>query len=126
MELRTPLSRARGLGSAKDGTRHFIAQRLSALALVPLSLWFVASLVALVGADYQAMQAWVQSPIPAALLIALIVMSTWHADLGIQVVVEDYIHTEIVKITALVLVKFTVYLLAIVGILSVLRVSLAG
>jgi len=126
MELRTPLSRARGLGSAKDGTRHFIAQRLSALALVPLSLWFVASLVALAGADYQAMQAWVQSPIPATLLIALILMSVWHADLGIQVVVEDYIHTEIVKITTLVLVKFTVYLLAIVGILSVLRVSLAG
>src|SRR5260221_405922 len=91
MELRTPLGRARGLGSAKEGVAHWWAQRTTAVALVPLTLWFVASVIGLIGADYATAVAWFKSPINATLMILLVVATFYHAALGVQVGDQDAI-----------------------------------
>jgi succinate dehydrogenase / fumarate reductase membrane anchor subunit len=124
--LRTPLGRARGLGSAKEGVEHWWWQRLTAVALVPLSLWFAATLIGHLGGDYAAAVAWIGSPIPAILLILTVVTSLYHAALGVQVVIEDYVHKEWVKVTALILLRLVCFLLAVAGIFAVLRLSLKG
>ena len=118
--FRAPLGRVRGLGAAKEGVQHWWVQRLTAVALVPLSLWFVASIIALAGADHAAVTAWLAAPLPLGLMIVLIVATFWHAQLGVQVVVEDYVHAEGVKIVALVLVKFASLALALAAILALL------
>ena len=120
MSLRSPLGRVRGLGSAKDGTNHWWAQRLTALALIPLTLWFCAAVVSLSGADHAAVAAWAGSPVVAGLLILLIAATFYHAYLGLQVVIEDYIHKELYKIAGLLVVKAAAIILALTGILSVL------
>ena len=120
MSLRTQLARVRGLGSAKEGTDHWWGQRLSAIALVPLTIWFVASVAALAGADHQTLTDWVSSPLVASVLVLLVIATFYHAYLGLQVVIEDYVHHEGVKIASLILVKGASILLAVVGILSVL------
>ena len=120
MSLRSPLGRVRGLGTAKEGVGHWWSQRLTAIALIPLAIWFVASVAALTGADYQTLRDWVASPLVASLLILLIVATFYHAYLGLQVVIEDYVHSEGVKIGALVVVKGLSILLAVIGIVSVL------
>ena len=126
MSLRSPLARVRGLGSAKEGVAHWWAQRLTALALVPLTLWFVVSLVGLTGADHAAVAAWAGSPLVAALLIFLMVATFYHAYLGLQVVIEDYIHSEALKLTSLLLVKAAALLLGLIGVLAVLRLLVGG
>ncbi len=120
MSLRTPLARVRGLGSAKEGTAHWWGQRLSAIALVPLTIWFVASVAALAGADHQTLRDWVASPLVASILILLIVATFYHAYLGLQVVIEDYVHGEAAKIAGLIVIKGASILLAVIGVLSVL------
>ena len=120
MSLRSSLGRVRGLGSAKEGVNHFWAQRMTALALIPLSVWFVVSLLSVLDADYDAVKAWVSSPVVAGLLILLIAATFYHAFLGLQVVIEDYIHGEGLKLAALVTVKGASWLLAIIGVISVL------
>ena len=124
MSLRSPLGRVRGLGTAKEGVGHWWSQRLTAIALVPLTVWFVASVAALTGADYQSLRDWVASPITASLLILLIVATFYHAYLGLQVVIEDYVHGEGAKIGSLVVVKGLAILLAMIGIVSVLSLLL--
>src|ERR1700741_604971 len=94
----SPLGRAIGLGSAKEGVDHWWAQRITAIALIPLSLWFVSAVIGLVGADLEAVQTWVSQPLPAILLILLLTATFYHVSLGLQVVMEDYIHTELVKL----------------------------
>ncbi len=120
MSLRSPLARVRGLGAAKEGVSHWWAQRLTALALVPLSLWFVASLATLAGADHAVVRAWVSSPLVASLLILLVVATLYHAYLGLQVVIEDYVHHEGAKLVWMLAVRVTCLVLATVGVLSVL------
>ena len=120
MSLRSPLGRVRGLGSAKEGVTHFWAQRMTALALIPLTVWFVISLLFVLGADHAAVKAWVGSPVVAGLLILLIAATFYHAFLGLQVVIEDYIHGEGLKLVTLVTVKGASWLLAMIGVLSVL------
>ena len=120
MSLRSPLGRVRGLGSAKEGVTHFWAQRMTALALIPLTVWFVISLLFVLGADHGAVKAWVGSPVVAGLLILLIAATFYHAFLGLQVVIEDYIHGEGLKLVTLVTVKGASWLLAMIGVLSVL------
>ena len=124
MSLRSPLGRVRGLGSAKDGTGHWWAQRLTALALIPLALWFCAAVVSLSGADHATMVAWAGSPVIAGLLILLIAATFYHAYLGLQVVIEDYVHNEAWKIAGLLVVKAASIVLALTGILSVLLLML--
>ena len=92
-ELRTPLARAMGLGSAKEGVQHWWAQRVSAVALVLLGLWFVASLIALAGADHLRVVAWLHGPLAAVLTILMLAAVFYHTALGLQVVIEDYVHT---------------------------------
>jgi succinate dehydrogenase / fumarate reductase, membrane anchor subunit len=123
MSLRTPLKRARGLGSAKDGTTHWWLQRVTAVALIPLLLWFVVSLVRIVGADYAHAVAWLRMPVNTTLSIILMVTLLHHAQLGMQVVFEDYCHVERVKIVSIVLMKFLAVLLGVIAVVSILRVA---
>jgi len=126
MSFRTPIGRARGLGSAKDGTAHWCAQRLTALALVPLVLWFVISILRLVGAGRAAVVDWLDSPVSAGLMILLIVATFHHAQLGVQVVIEDYVHNEAAKIASIILVKFAALILGLAAVLAVLSIVFGG
>ena len=126
MNMRAPLARVRGHGSAKSGAHHWWAQRLSAVALVPLFLWFVASLASVAAADYATAVAWLGSPLNSALMILLIGATFYHAQLGMQVVFEDYISTHWLQVTCIVLIRFLAFLLAAVSIIDVLRVALGG
>ena len=122
MGLRTSLGRVRGLGTAKEGTGHWWTQRLTSLALIPLGVWFVASVAAHAGADYEAMRAWVGSPVVASLLLLLIVTTFYHSYLGLQVVIEDYVHSEAVKLASLILVKGASLLFGTIAVVSVLMI----
>lgn len=124
--LRTPLKRARGLGSAKDGTHHFILQRITAIALVFLSIYVIGLVISLVGGDYAAVRAAVASPLNAVLLVAFLVATFWHAQLGMQVVIEDYVHTPWLAVTSQLLVIFVCVLAAIASVLAVIRIALGG
>jgi len=126
MSLRTDLGKVRGLGSAKEGVHHWWAQRLTALALIPLVLWFVASVAGLTGADIAPVRAWIAQPVTAVLLLLLIAATFHHMQLGLQVVIEDYVHTECVKVTGIVLVKFAAVVLAVAAGFSVLKIAFAG
>jgi succinate dehydrogenase / fumarate reductase membrane anchor subunit len=124
--LRSPLGRAIGLGSAKEGVEHWWRQRVTALALVPLVLWLVISLIGLVGADRAALVAWVRQPMPAMLLILLLVATFYHAALGLQVVIEDYIHGEAMKLGAIVVMRLLCIVFVARGILAVLKLALGA
>ena len=126
MSMRSALGRVRGLGSAKSGTGHWWSQRLSAIALVPLTLWFVGSLVVLAGASHAEIVAWVSSPIVASLLVLLVATTFYHSYLGLQVVIEDYVHHEGVKIAGLLVVQALCILLGLTGVLSVLSLLFGG
>lgn len=121
--LRTRLGRVRGLGSAKDGVAHWWAQRLTALALVPLTFWLVAALAALAGADHATVAGWLRQPVAAVLMVALLAAAFHHAQLGLQVVIEDYVHNEAAKLALIIVAKFGAILAALIGIFSVLRLS---
>ena len=123
MSLRSPLGRVRGLGSAKEGVQHWWSQRVTALALVPLVLWFIVSLLSLRHAEYAVVVGWVGHPFNSALLILLIISLFYHAILGLQVVIEDYVHTEALKMSLLLLMRFGLMLLAAVGIIAVVRIA---
>ncbi len=123
MTFRTPLARARGLGSAKSGTHHWWMQRLTAVVLVPLSLWFVASLLTVVTADHATVVAWLRSPVVAILACAFIVAVFYHGQLGIRVVLEDYVHSEAWKLAAIVVTMFLSLLLAIASLFAVLSIA---
>jgi succinate dehydrogenase / fumarate reductase membrane anchor subunit len=125
MSLRSPLGRARGLGSAKSGVHHFWVQRLTAIALIPLTLWFVFSVAQLAGADYGAVKWWVSHPSVAVTLALFLAVSFYHAALGVQVVIEDYVGSEAWKLTLLVLVKFGLAVLGAASIFAVLKVALS-
>jgi succinate dehydrogenase / fumarate reductase, membrane anchor subunit len=126
MSFQTPLGRVKGLGSAKDGTHHFIVQRLSAIALIPLTFCFVFALIKLIGADYATVVAWFKSPFNALMLISFILMAAWHGALGAQVVIEDYIHCESMKIFFLIIMKLAMGLTAIAGVWFVVLINLRG
>jgi succinate dehydrogenase / fumarate reductase membrane anchor subunit len=124
-DRRTPLARARGLGSAKDGLTHWWAQRLTAIALIPLTVWFAISLVMLTGADYGIARAWIGSPLVMVLLILTISIGLHHAQLGMQVVLEDYTHGAW-RVTLIVLVKFIAVIFGLGAIVAILRIGLGG
>ena len=126
MSLQTDLGKVRGLGSAKEGVHHWWAQRLTALALLPLVLWFVASVAGLAGAEFAAVRGWIGQPVTAILLVLLIVATFHHMQLGMQVVIEDYVHAEWLKITSIVLVKFASVFLAVAAVFAVLKIAFAS
>lgn len=122
-DFRSDLGRVRGLGSAKEGVHHWWMQRLSAIALVPLALWFVAALIAHTGAGYHAVSAWLSSPVVFGLMVLLVSATFYHAALGLQVIIEDYIHREGVKIALILLMKFSCALLALASVVSLLVIA---
>ncbi len=126
MSLRTPLGRVRGLGSAKEGVAHWWGQRLTAIALVPLALWFVVSIAALAGADHGAVVAWLRAPVSAILMVLLIAVSFHHLQLGLQVVLEDYVQTEGLRLAAIIGVKFAAAAFALAAVFAVLKVAFGG
>ncbi|NNC23031.1 succinate dehydrogenase, hydrophobic membrane anchor protein [Salinisphaera sp. USBA-960] len=115
----SPLAGARGLGSAKTGVTHWWMQRVTAVALVPLTLWFVASLAAHLGADYASVMNWLTSPLSATLMMIYLAAIFYHAQLGLQVIVEDYVHTEFVKFALIIGLQFANTLLGVASIVSV-------
>jgi len=125
-QMRSPLGRAVGLGSAKEGVEHWWRQRMTALLLVPLVVWFVIAVIGLVGADRATMVAWVKSPMPAMFLILLIIATFYHAALGLQVVIEDYIHGEGMKLATLIVMRLLCILFVLRGVLAVLKLAFAG
>jgi succinate dehydrogenase / fumarate reductase membrane anchor subunit len=122
-DLRTPLARARGLGSARAGLHHWWAQRLTAIALVPLVVWFAVSLVMMSGADQAMVQNWIRSPFVMVLLTLTIVIGLHHGQLGLQVVIEDYIHNEGRKLALILLVRFAAVLSGVAAIVAILRIG---
>ncbi len=123
-DLQTPLKRVRGWGSAKSGTHHFIVQRITAVALVPLVIWVVFLALSLMHADYAQARAVLHQPVRALLMIVFVGAVFWHAQLGLQVVIEDYFKQRWLEITAQLLVKFVCVLGAAASILAVIRVAL--
>jgi succinate dehydrogenase / fumarate reductase, membrane anchor subunit len=124
--LRSPLGRARGLGSAKEGVDHWVMQRITAVALVPLALWFVAAVIGLAGTDYDAMQNWVGQPLPAIAMVLLLIATFYHAGLGLQVIIEDYVHGELARLGLVILARLACLALAVAGIVAVVSLALAG
>ena len=125
-DLRTPLARARGLGSAREGVHHWWAQRLTAIALIPLVVWFAISLVMMSGADYGAVRAWIGSPAVMVLLILTIAVGLHHAQLGIQVVIEDYVHSDGWKLALIVAVRFLAVFFGLAAIVAILSIGFGG
>jgi len=123
MSLRSPLSQARGLGSAKEGVGHWWVQRLTAIALIPLSLWFVVSVARFPLLDHVTMVAWIKAPLVAVALVLFFVAMIYHATLGVQVVIEDYVGNEGTKLVSIVLVKFALYAVAAASVFAVLKIA---
>ena len=125
-DFQHPLKRARGLGSAQSGVSHWWTQRVTAAALVFLSLWFVVTVLSVLHADYATARAIVAKPWNALLLVAFVLTVCWHAVLGLQIVIEDYVHTRWKEVSLLVLVKFIAVLGTLATLMAVLRVALGA
>jgi len=122
--LRTPLKNALGLGSARQGSHHFIIQRVTAVALVLLGVWFVWTVLSLLHLDYAGAHALVAQPCNAVLLLAFVVIVFWHAQLGLQVVIEDYVHARGSQLALQLTVKFLCFLGAAASVLAILKIAL--
>lgn len=123
MDMRTPLSKVRGLGSAKEGADHFWQQRLTAVANIFLTLFMVFAVISLLDADYASVQAFIASPLVSLLIILLVVSTVFHMRLGMQVVIEDYIHAEGSKIVLLMLNTFFAIFIGLACIFAVFKIS---
>ncbi len=121
-DLRTPLSKAKGLGSAKEGTSHFWHQRLTALLLIPLVLWLGFSLAAL-PVDHASLVGWIRQPLVSIALVLMIIVTFYHAQMGLQTIIEDYISSHARRMPTLLLSNLLCLLLGIVGVVSVLKIA---
>ena len=122
--LRAPLSQAKGLGSAKEGTTHFLRQRLTALLMIPLIFWLGFGLASM-PVDYATLIATIQNPAVTVGLIILIMATFYHAQLGLQVIIVDYVSTKSTRLISIILVTFICLLLGVIGVFSVLKIALA-
>jgi succinate dehydrogenase / fumarate reductase membrane anchor subunit len=126
MGMRTPLGYVRGLGSTNDGVKHWWMQRLTGIALIPLTLWFLYSAVQLSGATHAEFITWVGTYGNPVLLSVLIVCMFHHGQLGLQVIIEDYISSEGIKIFMLIAIKFTAIIFSASAIFAILRLTIKG
>jgi succinate dehydrogenase / fumarate reductase membrane anchor subunit len=124
MSLRSPLSRVLGLGSAKDGTAHWWAQRVTAVALVPLTVWFVFSLLTLPDFDYETVRTWLSVPVTGFLAVLLVGVLSYHSYLGTIVIVEDYVSSSGMKVLTLMSLRFLYVLAGGAAMFAILRVVL--
>lgn len=124
--MRTPLRRVLGLGSAKDGTQHFWMQRLTAVALVPLTVFFVFLVISLQGEPYEAVRATVANPFVAILMLLFIISGAYHMKLGMQVIIEDYVHAEALKVVALIGNVFFAFAVGLAAVWAVVKISFGG
>ena len=122
MSLRSPLGKVLGAGSAKEGVHHWWLQRLTSIALIPLTIWFVVSLLSLPSFEHVTVMSWMGQSWTALLLILFVLVATWHSQLGLRVVVEDYVHGG-AKTLTLVLITFVNSLVAVAGVFAVLKVA---
>jgi succinate dehydrogenase / fumarate reductase membrane anchor subunit len=123
MSLQSPLGKVRGLGSAGTGVHHWWVQRLTALALVPLAVWLLVSLLALPALDFVTLVSWIGGTWTASLLTLFVLTASWHSSLGMQVILEDYVHDPGLKTTSLVLSGFVHAALAVLGVFAILRIA---
>ena len=121
--MQTHLGKVRGLGSAKSGTEHWWMQRVTAIALVPLSVWLLVSLAGLAGSEHGTVAGWIANPMVTVLLVLFSAVTAWHLKLGLQVVIEDYMQGEGMKILSLMLVNFAAAIIGLAAIISVLKIS---
>jgi succinate dehydrogenase / fumarate reductase, membrane anchor subunit len=126
MSLRSPLATVLGQGSAKEGVHHWWMQRLTSVALVPLTVWFVVSLLSLPAFDLGTVTAWMGQLWTAVFLILLVLTAAWHSQLGVRVVVEDYVHGHGAKALLLAVITFFHVVVAVAGVLAILKVALGG
>lgn len=124
MSLRSPLGKVLGWGTARDGVHHWWSQRVTAVALLLLAPWFLLSLISLGDVSYASMTEWIASPVHSVLLSLLLVVITYHAQLGLQVVVEDYVANMGIRMITLLVINFVLVLLAVLGVFAVLRIAL--
>jgi len=124
MSLRHPLAKVKGLGSSGEGSHHWWSQRITALLLIPLTVWFMFSMVFHINDNLDDIHQWISQPVVSVLLLIYLPTMFYHAQLGLQVVIEDYIHAEGIKTIILLLSKAVLLLAAIASIFSVLRISL--
>lgn len=122
--MRSPLGRARGLGPARAGAGHWWMQRITSIALVPLTLWFLCAMVRMIGASRDDVVSWIAGPLPIVLMIALIIATFHHMQAGLQVVIEDYVDNDWLRLGSILLVKGISVLLALAGIVATLRLGL--
>jgi succinate dehydrogenase / fumarate reductase membrane anchor subunit len=125
-DFRTPLSRARGSGAAGHGASHWVAERVSSIALIPLTLWMVYAALAVSRSDYAGVVGFVSQPVNAVLIVLVLVVSGWHMHAGARVVVEDYMHKMLGRSALLVLNLFVAVLVTALAVFSVLKVALGG
>jgi succinate dehydrogenase / fumarate reductase membrane anchor subunit len=126
MAYRTPIAKVRGLGAARAGVGHWKMQRLTAISNLVLVLWFVFSAMALSGSGYEQVRAWLASPVSATLMVLLIISTFYHARLGLQVVIEDYVHHEGARIASLAALVLIAFGLAVACIVAVLAIAVGG
>lgn len=122
--LRSQLGRVRGLGSARSGSGPWWAERLTSIALIPLTLWFIGSAIHLEGATRADVAAWLHAPVPLVLMLCLIVATFWHMALGLRVVIEDYVHQESVRLASLLVIRALCIILALFCLIAALELGL--
>ena len=125
-DTETPIARVRGHGSAREGAEHWWTERLTSLATLLLFIWLAVSLLTLPDLEYRTVSAWLASPLGAVPMILLVVSTFWHLKLGLQVVVEDYVHDEANKLVSLILINFATILAAAFALFAVLKIAFTG
>jgi len=125
-DMRTPLARIRGLGSAREGTGHFWAQRLTAVALIPLVLFFLVLLISLNGADFATVRTALANPFVALMFVLMLVAGLYHMRIGMQIIIEDYFHSEGSKIALIMLNTFFAVVVGVASVYALVKLALGG